>query len=47
MSTPTDLADCSAWQLLDLYRSGQASPVQATQAVFERINRHNPMLRAF
>ncbi|WP_342130112.1 amidase [Hydrogenophaga sp. OTU3427] len=47
MSTPTDLADCSASQLLDLYRSGQASPVQATQAVLARIDRHNPALRAF
>jgi aspartyl-tRNA(Asn)/glutamyl-tRNA(Gln) amidotransferase subunit A len=47
MSTPTDLADCSATQLLDLYRSGQASPVQATQAVLARIDRHNPTLRAF
>jgi len=51
MSTPTDLAsdlaDCSASQLLDLYRSGQASPVQATQAVLARIARHNPTLSAF
>lgn len=47
MNTPTDLADCSASQLLDLYRSGQASPVAATQAVLARIDRHNPTLRAF
>jgi aspartyl-tRNA(Asn)/glutamyl-tRNA(Gln) amidotransferase subunit A len=47
MSTPTDLADCTAAQLLDLYRSGDASPVQATQAVLSRIARHNPTLRAF
>ena len=44
---PTDLADCSASLLLDLYRSGQASPVQATQAVLTRIDRYNPTLRAF
>jgi aspartyl-tRNA(Asn)/glutamyl-tRNA(Gln) amidotransferase subunit A len=47
MSTPTDLADCTASQLLALYRSGQASPVHATQAVLARIDRHNPTLRAF
>lgn len=47
MNTPTDLADCSASQLLDLYRRGQASPVAATQAVLARIDRHNPELRAF
>ena len=39
MSTPTDLAECSASQLLALYRSGQASPVLATQAVLDRIDR--------
>ena len=44
---PSDLADCSASQLLDLYRGGQASPVQATEAVLARIARHNPALRAF
>jgi aspartyl-tRNA(Asn)/glutamyl-tRNA(Gln) amidotransferase subunit A len=44
---PTDLADCTATQLLALYRAGQASPVEATQAVLARIARHNPLLRAF
>ena len=44
---PSDLADCSASQLLDLYRGGQASPVQATEAVLARIARHTPALRAF
>ena len=29
----TDLADCTATELLALYRSGQASPTEATQAV--------------
>ena len=43
----TDLADCTATQLLALYRSGQASPVEATQAVLARIERHNDSLRAF
>ena len=44
---PTDLADCSATELLALYRSRQASPVEATEAVLARIDRLNPMLNAF
>ncbi len=44
---PTDLADCTATQLLALYRSRQASPVEATQAVLARIAQHNDALRAF
>ena len=44
---PTDLADCTATELLALYRAGQASPVDATQAVLARIERLNPDLRAF
>jgi len=44
---PTDLADCTATQLLALYRSRQASPVEATQAVLARIERHNGRLRAY
>ena len=43
----TKLADCTATQLLALYRSGQASPVEATRAVLERIDRLNPKLNAF
>jgi aspartyl-tRNA(Asn)/glutamyl-tRNA(Gln) amidotransferase subunit A len=43
----TDLADCSATELLALYRSRQASPLEATQAVLARIARLNPELRAF
>jgi len=42
-----DLTQCTATQLLDLYRSGQASPVEATQAVLQRIARLNPLLNAF
>ena len=44
---PSDLAECSAGELLALYRSGQASPVEATRAVLARIERHNPRLNAF
>ncbi len=44
---PTDLADCTATELLALYRTAQASPVEATQAALARIARHNPSLRAF
>ena len=47
MTTCTDLADCTATDLLALYRSGQASPVEATQAVLARIDRLNPTLLAF
>lgn len=43
----TDLADCSATELLRLYRSRQASPLEATQAALARIHKHNPLLRAF
>jgi aspartyl-tRNA(Asn)/glutamyl-tRNA(Gln) amidotransferase subunit A len=45
--TPTDLCDCSAHELLALYRSGQASPVEATRAVLARIEALDPLLRAF
>ncbi len=47
MSDATDLADCSATDLLWLYRSGAASPVEATQAVLMRIERFNPAVNAF
>ncbi len=47
MSDATDLADCSALQLLDLYRRRKASPVEATRAVLARIDRLNPVLNAF
>ena len=42
-----DLTQCPAHELLALYRSGQASPVDATQAVLARIERLNPQLNAF
>ena len=41
------LADCTATELLQLYRSGQASPVEATRAVLARIDTLNPTLNAF
>jgi aspartyl-tRNA(Asn)/glutamyl-tRNA(Gln) amidotransferase subunit A len=47
MTTPTNLADCSALTLLALYRSGDVSPVEATSAVLDRIARLNPVLNAF
>lgn len=43
----TDLADVSASDLSALFRSGQASPVEATQAVLRRIAAYNPRLNAF
>jgi aspartyl-tRNA(Asn)/glutamyl-tRNA(Gln) amidotransferase subunit A len=46
MSAPADLADCTASELLQLYRSGAASPVEATQAVLERIALRNGELNA-
>lgn len=47
MNTAQDLADCSATDLLQLYRSGQASPVEATRAVLARIALRNPQLNAY
>ena len=46
-TTPTDLADASATQLLQLYAARRASPLEATQAVLARIARCNPVLNAF
>ena len=43
----TDLATMTATDLLALYRSGQASPTEATHAVLARIERLNPVLNAF
>jgi aspartyl-tRNA(Asn)/glutamyl-tRNA(Gln) amidotransferase subunit A len=47
MNDATDLADRSAVELLRLYRSGAASPVEETRAVLARIERFNPALTAF
>ncbi|HSC00868.1 MAG TPA: amidase family protein, partial [Burkholderiaceae bacterium] len=44
---PTDLADCTATELLALFRSRQASPVEATRSVLARIDRLNPKLLAY
>ncbi len=46
-SRPGQLAECSAVTLLQLYRSGAASPVEATREVLARIDRLNPRLNAF
>ena len=43
----TDLADCSATELMRLYQRGQASPVDATRAVLARIEACDPLLNAF
>ncbi|HEX6722533.1 MAG TPA: amidase family protein, partial [Burkholderiaceae bacterium] len=43
----TDLAECTATELLALYRSKQASPVEAANAVLARIERVNPKLLAY
>jgi aspartyl-tRNA(Asn)/glutamyl-tRNA(Gln) amidotransferase subunit A len=43
----TDLADCSALELLQLYRRRLASPLEATDAVLGRIRKQNPALNAF
>jgi aspartyl-tRNA(Asn)/glutamyl-tRNA(Gln) amidotransferase subunit A len=43
----SDLADFTAVELLALYRRGEASPVEATQAVLKRIDQQNPTLRAY
>ena len=47
MNTPTDLTQCTAEQLLRLYRHGEASPVDAIQALLARIEKINPQLNAF
>lgn len=46
-AAPTQLTDWSACELLAGYRSGQVSPVEATQAVLARIDQLNPLLKAF
>ncbi len=43
----TDLAEMTAVELLDLYQSGQASPVEATEACLGRIRRYNDTVNAY
>jgi aspartyl-tRNA(Asn)/glutamyl-tRNA(Gln) amidotransferase subunit A len=43
----TDLADCTALELKELYRTRRASPLEATRAALARIERLNPVLHAF
>jgi aspartyl-tRNA(Asn)/glutamyl-tRNA(Gln) amidotransferase subunit A len=48
VNLPTcNLADCTATQLLHLYRTGQASPVEAMHSVLARIAELDPTLNAF
>lgn len=47
MTGTTDLTLCTATELLALYRLGEASPVEATRAVLDRIERLDPVLNAF
>jgi len=37
-----DLADCTAVRLLEGFRSGEFSPVDAMDAVLDRISRREP-----
>jgi aspartyl-tRNA(Asn)/glutamyl-tRNA(Gln) amidotransferase subunit A len=47
VSAPTQLADCTATELINLYRTRQASPLEATQAVLSRIAAVDKKLNAF
>jgi aspartyl-tRNA(Asn)/glutamyl-tRNA(Gln) amidotransferase subunit A len=40
-------ADLSATELLAAYRTGELSPVEATEAALQRIRRHDPEVNAF
>ncbi len=42
-----DIGNLDATSLLDLYRRGALSPVEATQAAFDRIDRFDPIVNAF
>ncbi|HCP01711.1 MAG: amidase [Alphaproteobacteria bacterium] len=44
---PENLAALTASQLRDVYASGEASPVDATRAVLDQIEAHNPILNCF
>jgi aspartyl-tRNA(Asn)/glutamyl-tRNA(Gln) amidotransferase subunit A len=43
----TNLADCTATELIALYKAGQASPREAHAAAMQRIDKFNPVLKAF
>ncbi|WP_374372402.1 amidase [Dongia sp.] len=43
----TDLAYLTAQELIALYRSGKLSPLEATQAALQAIERHNDRLNAY
>ena len=43
----TDLADCTALELKELFRTHRASPLEATRAALARIERLNQVLHAF
>ena len=47
MADASDLADCTATQLLQMFASRQASPVETMRAVLARVERLDPMLNAF
>ena len=47
MDSPSDLTQCTSTQLLALYRRREASPVEATRAVLERIEGVGGPLNAF
>ena len=47
MSKPASLADLNADELLELYRTKDASPVEAAKAVLERIDAHEPHFHPF
>jgi aspartyl-tRNA(Asn)/glutamyl-tRNA(Gln) amidotransferase subunit A len=47
MSDAIDLTQCTATELLALYRRREASPVEATEAVLDRIERLDGVLNAF
>jgi len=47
VSADRTAADLTATELLAAYRSGELSPVEATEAALERIARHDPEVNAF
>ena len=47
MTSRSEIAFASAEALVDLYRTKALSPVEAAQALFERLNALQPRLNAF